>query len=376
MRIFNIIQCANLGGMEHSNLQLLTNLKRYGHQVELLSLNPIGGLKPLLAERAIPAQGLSYRGRGGWRSLPQFKRRLATVRSDALIMTGHNLLAMLALGDLCRGHRLLMIHFHHRGVKPPWQWRLIYRVALARFDAIGFISDFIRQEAEAMYPPIAEVSHTIRYSMPVPELPSSDQRAQARRDLGLPAERHVVGNAGWLIPRKRFDVFLQVARGIAAADPEAVFLIAGDGPEAGRLQSLAKELGIAERVRWLGWQTDLTVFYRSLDLALFNTDWDAVGRTPLEALCAGVPVVASALNSGLPEILDQQTYGLVFPSHDISRLTHTALDVLGDKRKAELLVRKARQRIGGMATAEGHAERVCRLLGIGDGLRKREMVSQ
>jgi glycosyltransferase involved in cell wall biosynthesis len=370
MHIFNIIQCANLGGMEQANLELLTGLKAQGHEVEMLSLNPIGGLKALLAERAIPAQGLVYRGRGGWRSLPQFRRRLATVRSDALIMTGHNLLAMLALGDLCRGRRLLLIHFHHTGVKPPWQWRLIYRAALARFDAIGFPSDFIRREAEALYPRIAEVSHTVGYSISLPDLPSATQRAQARHELGLPAASRVVGNSGWLIPRKRFDVFLQVARRIAASDPDVLFAVAGDGPEANRLKWLAREFGIAERVRWLGWQSDLTAFYRSLDLAVFNTDWDAFPRTPLEALGAGVPVVASAVNSGLSEILDDRTYGLVFPTHDVARMAGAALDILRNKGKAEHLVRRVRQRIGEVATLEGYTERVGRLLGIVDGQRR------
>src|SRR6516164_1638055 len=100
MRIFNIIQCANLGGMEKANLELLTGLKSLGHEIELLSLNPIAGLKPLLDDRKIQAHGLAYRGMAGWRSLPELKRHLVKVRSDALIMTGHHLLAMLALGDL------------------------------------------------------------------------------------------------------------------------------------------------------------------------------------------------------------------------------------------------------------------------------------
>jgi glycosyltransferase involved in cell wall biosynthesis len=366
MRVFNIIQCANLGGMEKANLELLSGLKARGHEIELLSLNPIVGLKPLLDERAIPAQGLTYRGRAGWRSLPQLRRYLAKVRGDALIMTGHNLLAMLSLGDLCRGRRLLMIHFHHTDVKPPWQWRLIYRAALAQFSAIGIPSDFIREEAEAIYPPIAKICHTVGYSIEVPQLPSVADRAQARRELGLPLQARIVGNCGWLIPRKRFDVFLRVARDIAAGDPSALFVIAGDGPEAGKLRSLAQELGITERVRWLGWQSNLTSFYRSLDLMVFNTDWDAFPRAPLEALGAGVPVVASALHSGLSEMLDARTYGLVFAQHDVPRLGKVALDVLNHHVRGEQLVRNARQRIGEVATLERYVGRVCGLLGIGE----------
>jgi glycosyltransferase involved in cell wall biosynthesis len=367
MRIFNIVQCANLGGMEKTNLALLSGLRALGHDVEMLSLNPIEGLKPLLEEHAIPASGLTYRGRGGWRGLPQLKSRLAAVRSDALIMTGHNLMAMMALGRLCRGRRLLMIHFHHGGVKPAWQWRLIYHVAAARFAAIGFVSDFIRREAEAIYPPLAKISHTIGLSIDLGDLPSAAERAKARRELALPAEARIVGNCGWLIARKRFDIFLRVAQEIAAREPRALFVIAGDGPEAAGLKSLAYELGIAERVRWLGWQSSLTTFYRSLDLMVFNTDWDALGRAPLEALGSGVPVVASAINSGLGEVLDPESYGFLFPEHDVERLAKAALDLLGDQAKAQRLVFEARRHIGEVATVERQVARVCRLLGVVEG---------
>lgn len=290
MQIFNIIQCANLGGMEQSTLVLLSGLKARGHQVELLSLNPLAGMGPLLAEQGIPAEGFAYHGRAGWRSLHALKHRLARVHGDALVMTGHNLMAMLALGGLCAGRRLLSIHFHHAGVKPSWQWRVIYRTALARFPAVAFPSDFIRREAEAICPAIAPISHTIGCPIVLPELPSDAERARARCMFGLPEHARVVGNAGWLIPRKRFDVFLKVARNIATEEPDAVFLIAGDGPEATALRGLARELGIADRVRWLGWRSDLTSFYRCLDLAVFNADWEALGRTPLEAVAAGAPV--------------------------------------------------------------------------------------
>jgi glycosyltransferase involved in cell wall biosynthesis len=376
MRIFNIIQCANLGGMEHSCLALLVELKARGHEVELLSLNTLGGLAPLLAGQAIPADGIPYRGRGGWQSLPQLKRRLAGVRGDALIMTGHNLLGMLALGNICPSRRLLSIHFHHAGVKPAWQWRLIYRTALSRFSAVAFPTDFIRREAEAIYPPIGRMSHTIGSSISLLEMPTESERVAARRALGVPERACIVGNAGWLIPRKRFDLFLRVACNIAKEEPDALFLIAGEGPEGTALRSLARQLGIADRVRWLGWQPDLTSFYRSLDLLLFNADWEALGRTPLEALAAGVPVVASVLHGGLSEVLDPASYPPLFARHDTAELTQAALSVLRDRSLAASLVASARERLGQVASAAGYADRVCSLLETGGDLRGLEEVRQ
>lgn len=374
MRICNIIQCTNLGGMEHSSLALLIELKARGHQVELLSLNTLGDLGPILAAQKIPADGLPYRGRGGWRSLPRLKRRLARVRGDALVMTGHNLLAMLALGNLCRDRRLLSMHFHHAGVKPAWQWRLIYRVAALRFSAIAFPTDFIRREAEAIYPPIGAISHTIGSPISLREMPTESDRAAARRALDLPERAIIVGNAGWLIPRKRFDVFLRVAGNIAREEPTAFFVIAGEGPEGTALRSLAAQLGIADRVLWLGWQPDLSSFYGSLDLLLFNADWEALGRTPLEALAAGVPVVASVLHGGLSEVLDSASYPLLFDRHDTGRLTEAALGILRDRSRAASIVASARLRLERTASVSAYADRVWNLLEAGGQSRSLEEV--
>ena len=98
-------------------------------------------------------------------------------------------------------------------------------------------------------------------------------------------------------------MFLRTAQLISRQVPHALFLIAGDGEERAKLEALAGELQIAERVKWLGWQKGLTQFYQCLDVMLFNSDWDAVGLAPLEAINYGVPLVASVQQGGLREIL-------------------------------------------------------------------------
>ena len=350
MRILNIIQCTNLGGMEQASLRLMTGLNQRGHHCELLSLNPIGALGPLLAQAGIPATGLPYRGRGGWRTIPMFRLRLKDFSPDALIMTGHNLLAMLALRDVCKGRRLLAIHYHHAGVKPLWQWRLIYAVAARRFQAVTFASDFIRREAERIYPPIARKSHTVRNPLPLPAPPTPSARNTARKALGLPLSSKIIGNAGWLIERKRFDVFLRVARGVARNRSDTCFAIAGDGPERDRLRALAEKLDIADRVFWLGWQQDMAPFYQAIDVLLFNSDWDALGMASLEAMSYGVPVVASVTNGGLQEVMSEANCGYYFSQHNISSLEEAVLNCLSQNGVS--LAAKARDRIAELCSPE------------------------
>lgn len=334
MRILNVMQGTNLGGMEQAALRQMVGLQRRGHSCEVISLNPVGALGPMLESEGIRVTGLPYAGKGGWRTVPKLRRALRSARADALLMTGHNLLAMLALGDLCAGRRVLAIHYHHEGVKPPWQWRWIYRTACARFQAITFPSEFVRREAEALHPPVARLAHTVRNPLPIPPVPSAADRARARTELGIPEDVPVVGNAGWLIQRKRFDVFLRVAAEISARLPRAVFVIAGDGEEGMRLRALAAELRIGEKVRWLGWQRNMSTFFQGLDVMLFNSDWDAMGLAPLEAMSHGVPVVASVIHGGLKEVLCGVSMGHLIDKHDVSILAERVLHLLRNPAEA------------------------------------------
>jgi glycosyltransferase involved in cell wall biosynthesis len=322
MRILNLIQCTNLGGMEQASLRLMRALQARGHEVGIVSLNPLAGLRPLLEDAGIPSLGLDYR-QSRLTAWFELKKALAAQRAEALIMTGHNFAASLALGGICEGRRLLAIHFHHEGVMPAWRWRLIYRAAMARFQTVTFPSDYVRQEAEAIHPPIARIAMTVRNPLELPLEATHSARRAFRDQIGVPYDVPLIGNAGWLIERKRFDIFLRAAAEILKRRPEAHFVIAGDGELRGALEQLALTLGVAPRIRWTGWLRDLTAFYSGIDLLLFNSDFDAFPTTPMEAMSHGLPVVASIGRGGLGEVLDDGC-GWLIRGHDLQALAMAA----------------------------------------------------
>jgi len=362
MRIVVIMQGTNLGGTEQASLRLMLGLKKRGHSCEVVSLNPIGTLGSLLIEHDILSKGLPYSGKGGWRSFFLLRRTLRFIQADALLMTGHNLLAMLALGSLCRERRVLAVHFHHAGVKPPWQWRLIYRIVRNRFQAITFPCDFVRLEAEILYPQIKSLSRTVHDPLLIPKLPLIEDQNCARSILGLPHEVPVIGNAGWLIPRKRFDIFLRVAQKVLQKIPNALFLIAGGGEEKLKLEAFAEQLNIGARVKWLGWQKDLTNFYRSLDVMLFNSDFDAMGLSPLEAVSYGVPLVASVQQGGLKEIINKDDYGFLISTHDIDALAEKIVYFVKNKAEARKTALVCRDKLAQLFNSEDISEEMELLL--------------
>jgi glycosyltransferase involved in cell wall biosynthesis len=140
------------------------------------------------------------------------------------------------------------------------------------------------------------------------ELFAPQDRAVARRELGLDAAGRLVLSVGWLIPRKGHDLAIRAV----AAMPEVTLLIVGEGPQAAALKHLAELLGSGERVRFLGSmpQERLPLVYSAADVLLLASSREGLPNVVLEALACGTPVVATAV-SGTPEVVAPQPGRLV-----------------------------------------------------------------
>jgi len=365
VKILNVIQCTNLGGMEQSNFLCCKGLKARGHSVEAVSLTTPGQMAPLMREAGIPTTGIRYRGRAGWRAVPEMVRQFQRADADAVLVRGHNLAASLALAQNRAKRRILTIHYHHfESGKGRWRWNAIYRVAEQVFDHITFSSGYIREEALGIRPQLERRSSVLPNPINIPAQPSLPERMSAQERLGLAGGELIVGNAGWLIARKRFDVFLQVAANVLKVRQDVTFIIAGDGPERSVLWRLAESLGISRKVRFLGWQSDLTDFYRAIDVLLFNTDFDALGRTPAEAAAYGVPVVASVVRGGLRELFRDGEGAVVLSEHNVEALTAAVLALLGNPELRVAQGFRARRRVAAYGDIARHVRRVEQLLGV------------
>lgn len=333
MKILIVIQCANQGGMEQVTCNSAALLRDRGHEVRILSLRVLNGMEQLCAREGIPIEALRrYHRAGGILDIPVLLRHIRRIAPDRVWVVGHNIGAVVA-GRLSGIPTFLSIHYHH-AESPMWKWRIFYGIAQYCCRKIHFVSHFIFGEVKMLFhrPEQCCVFHNCLFE------PKPGWRSlSARRRWNLPSGVPVVGNAGWLIPRKAFDVFLQTAAIIAARRPEVCFLIAGSGSEECTLKALADELGIAGHVVFTGWLREMDDFWSSVDLLLFNTRFDCFPTTPIEAFARGIPVVASVEQCGLNEIMTDGLDGRLFSSHNPALLAKAVLGMLalpGDRCRA------------------------------------------
>lgn len=111
---------------------------------------------------------------------------------------------------------------------------------------------------------------------------------------------------GALTPNKNQRLAIEALVGL----PDAVLTLVGDGPEREALESLARRLGVSERVRWMGQQADPSPFYREADVCLLLSQHEAAPFVLLESMASGTPVVATPVG-GVPEVLMDGQHGVL-----------------------------------------------------------------
>jgi len=144
---------------------------------------------------------------------------------------------------------------------------------------------------------------------------SAGTAAQVARKYDLD-ERLVLLCVGKLHPQENHTLCLQAMPHVLAFSPEALLVVAGDGPMLGRLKEIAHELEIEEHVEFIGHVASWEVrdLYRACSLHLFPAVDESWGMTPFEALCAECPSIVSS-ETGAAEVLAQHLIGTVCAPH-------------------------------------------------------------
>lgn len=180
---------------------------------------------------------------------------------------------------------------------------------------------------------------------------------EARERLGVPADHKVVGIAARLDPIKRPDLFLATARSLAAKITDLSFVMAGHGRLEDSLRQQARELGIADRVFFLGRRNDVYDVLRAMDVLLICSDHEGIPMVMLEAMALGVCVVARRVG-GISEVIRDGATGVLVPSDTADALSAACESVLLDARVRAGLTQAARRQIADEHSADLNAERV------------------
>ena len=169
-------------------------------------------------------------------------------------------------------------------------------------------------------------------------------RSAARSSAALSSGAPLVGTVSRLLSQKRVDVLLRAVACCVSRHPKVALVIVGEGPERGRLERLSTELGIADRVSFLGHRDDVSGLMRGLDIFALPSSGEGFGLVVLEAYAWSKPVVVSDVLA-LPEIVESERTGLLVPPGDVGELAGAIDRLAADLNLRQQLGTAGRQRL-------------------------------
>lgn len=355
LRILVVAHALEPGGTERVALRLAGQWAADGQQVALACGRAEGPLRRHLSddvELFAPSSPPS-RWRHSRLATALFAAQAARAfRPDAIFLPGNYHAGMaivlrLKLGRLCPAIVLKLSNALRRPRRWPWSHALY----LARLAAKTAFADRLI----AMSP---ELLVEARRSLPWPAgkyrviaEPVLESRRAPRPQTRSPDEHPaLLVAAGRLAPQKNFSLLLDAASRIDRRFTLAIF---GDGPERIALEERARALGLAQRVKFMGYVDDIQPALSAARLFILSSDYEGLPAVLIEALGAGVPVVATDCSPAIAGIVALSDGGIPVPPRDARALANAITEALDRPRpdREALAASVNRYRIGPSATA-------------------------
>ena len=291
---------------------------------------------------------------------PTFPWWFRKLTSDVVVVHEPNPLAIVAHA-LVRPRSRLLVWIHAEVVRPQWRYKAFYRPFLRRVLSLA-------DRIIVASPPMRDLAEELRdfrdKVVVIPYAIDPDQHAltpacgQLVEQIRGPRATPLVLFVGRMVPYKGVDVLLR-----ALKDVEARAILVGSGPLKATWEALAAELGLSERVEFVGEvdQPRLTALYRACDVFVLPsvTRAEAFGMVQLEAMACGKPVISTLLPSGVPWVNRDGETGLVVPPCDVEALRlalHTLLSdpalrsAMGERGRARVVAEFSLERMAAQTT--------------------------
>lgn len=323
LRVLHIIPNFGSGGAERMAVNLMCGLAKRGLDVGAVSLfdRSDTDLEAELDAAGIPAWYLGKRLGFDARVYAKLGRVLRQFQPDVV----HTHLSVLRYAWPLPAYQQVRVKVHtvhnvaDKEVDRPGRWIhfLAFRTGVVPVSIAEAVSTSLgKVYGLAQVPLIPNGIPVSQYTTPK-VLPTI-----WRRQEGLSERGFVFVSIGRLAAQKNpFLLLKSFSEGPAAIDAEAQLVLVGEGPLRAAVEEQARAMGLADRVRFLGFRTDIPDILAASDIFVSSSDYEGNPLAVMEAMAAGKPVIATAVG-GVPELVEHGRTGLLIPPGDVRALAN------------------------------------------------------
>jgi glycosyltransferase involved in cell wall biosynthesis len=357
LKILQVVRSAT-GGMKEHVISLLKNVNREEFDLSLAcpSTSQVGAMARELGLPVFPVEinGSITPWQDGWDTV-----RLAGIIKQwgAQVVHAHGAKAGLLARAAClmlrkRPATVITAHnFVYTGSLRGWQQKLFQGAEnslLTLTDRVIAVSQSLREEILASQAITPDKVCTIYNGLDVQDYSTisakQEAKKKAKQRLGLNPQLPVVGTVGRFAPQKGLAYFIKMVACLEQQLPGMQYLIVGDGPLRGNVESMAKGLGVRENITFTGYLSDIIPALKAMDIFIQPSLSEGLGITVLEALASRLPVIATAVG-GLPEIITHGENGLLVPAGSGRLLADQVLSLCSDPQYAQSLASRGFEQV-------------------------------
>lgn len=333
-------------GAEKATLDLAEGLQREGVKVVLLLMEEIrcnfgSGLRDEVRNRGLSYELLPCGGRLSCAVIAGLRAHARLFRTDVLHGVGYKADVHAALAFWRGGARPVLVATVHGWLeRPDWKERFygfLDRRALRRFDAVIALSRFYEKRLVVAGLSASRIFR-IPSGLPRASLPPVEQAERCR--VGQPFTVGMLGRLSW---EKNHDLLLDAIHFLQQEGVRLPVLVAGAGPECGRLVAEVQQLGLIDQVRWLGY-TKPENFFPKIDAMVLCSRIENLPYSILEAMAWCRPVVATCVG-GIPDLVVDGETGFCVESGDARALADRIKRLAENPDMVRTMGRHARQRL-------------------------------
>ena len=342
-RILQIIPTLVQGGAEKQLTLLATGLEKGRYDVHVCALTSAGPYADVLGDSRIPVHvvGKSWKIDPGayWR----LKRHIRAVQPDIVqtwIFAANCYGRQAAIS--CRVPRIVAAERCVDRWKLPYQFAIDRHLA-QRSDALVAPSEGVRQFYVGHGLP-EDKFHVIHNGVTTATLPTSLTRDELLVELDLPQHTRLIGAVGRLWPQKRWKDAIWAAELLSVVRDDVHLLILGEGPQRWRLERFAKQVHLRGKIHFLGHRDDALKMLPHFDCLWLSSSYEGLPNSILEAMVAGVPVVATDIPGNRDLVISHET-GYLVPVGDRAAFARQTLQLLEDESLRKEMGNAAKRRV-------------------------------
>lgn len=344
LRVLHCLETVAYGGVEQTRLTLAKYLNSDKYEQRLLCTQAFGPLADKIEKHGMPIQTVGvFRNiydRERYRNACRFMREYKPHIVHGAVYEG---VALASVAGQFARTPIIIAEETSDAVGRSWRGHLLYKALNAFAHHVIAVSpavaSYLRNTLHLPAGKLSTINNGVDWSPP-------DQESinVARNELGISEGDFVIGTVGRLSDaHKRQSDLVHAFAHVRAKCKNAKLIIVGSGPDETALCSLAFHLGIADHVHFMGHQADPRPYYALMDVFSLASSYEAFGLVLVEAMFAGLPVVATNVG-GIPNVVLNNETGLLVARHDPIALKEALLQLYNEPERRKSMGFKGRKR--------------------------------